>query len=57
MKYILSDAQTSGGLLLCVPEENVSEVMAILDDDASLTRAMIGRILTADEVGPLITVV
>lgn len=57
MKYILSDAQTSGGLLLCVPEENVSEVMTILDDDASLTRAMIGRILTADEVGPLITVV
>jgi len=57
MKYILADAQTSGGLLLCVPEDNVKEVMQILDDDGSLARSMIGRILPADEVGPLITVV
>lgn len=57
MKYILADAQTSGGLLLCVPEDKVKEVMQILEEDGSLARSLIGRILPADEVGPLITVV
>lgn len=44
MRYLLADAQTSGGLLCCVPEENLDAVMALLEEEETLSRAVIGRI-------------
>ncbi len=43
-KLLLADAQTSGGLLCCVPAENLDEVLAICSDGKTLCKAVIGRI-------------
>lgn len=51
MKYLLADAQTSGGLLCCVPESNLSRVMEILDEDETLSKAVVGHITPAGEEG------
>lgn len=56
MKFILADAQTSGGLLCAVPEENLDAVLAICDAEATLSKAVVGRILPADEGSSLISV-
>jgi len=50
MKLLLADAQTSGGLLCCVPEENLEEVLAICQAEDTLSRAIIGRIGKGDGV-------
>lgn len=42
VKLLLADAQTSGGLLLSVPQTNKSEVLDILADSNSLCAAEIG---------------
>tara|TARA_R110000850_G_scaffold164847_15_gene289872 strand:- start:108 stop:1013 length:906 start_codon:yes stop_codon:yes gene_type:complete len=51
MKYLLADAQTSGGLLCCVPEVHVDEVMQIFDDAGTISKAIIGRIIPSGEEG------
>jgi selenide,water dikinase len=55
-KYLLADAQTSGGLLCCVPEKHLKEVLAICDEDETLCQVVVGQITAADE-GPLVKVV
>ncbi len=44
-KTLLADAQTSGGLLLCVPPRNLSTVMKILKRHKTQCAALIGRIV------------
>lgn len=56
MKYLLADAQTSGGLLCCVPERHLDEVLAICEAEDTLCRAVVGRIEAADG-GALVRVV
>ena len=45
MRTILCDAQTSGGLLLCVPPRHLNAVRAILKEHGASSSAVIGRIL------------
>ena len=44
MRLLLADAQTSGGLLCCVPAEHLEEVLAICEAEDTLCRAVIGKI-------------
>ena len=43
-RTLLTDAQTSGGLLLCVPEANLSKVLRALKKARAPSAAVIGRI-------------
>lgn len=56
-RFLLADAQTSGGLLCCVPEQHLDEAMTILEEQETLSKAVIGRINPqgAPE-GPLVSV-
>ena len=45
MKFLLADAQTSGGLLCCVAPENLDEVLGVLESEHTLSRSVIGRIV------------
>src|SRR5260370_40855671 len=44
-RILLTDAQTSGGLLLCVPETKLEKVLGILRQRRTLCAAVIGRII------------
>ncbi len=44
LRVLLADAQTSGGLLLCVPEKSRTRVLQILKRNRTLCAAIIGRI-------------
>jgi selenide,water dikinase len=44
-RYLCVDAQTSGGLLLAVPQENESELLAALQQERTPAAAVIGRIV------------
>jgi selenide,water dikinase len=44
-KTLLTDAQTSGGLLLCVPQKNQKAVLKRLEKAHTLCAAVIGRIV------------
>jgi selenide,water dikinase len=44
-KTLLTDAQTSGGLLLCVSEKNLPSVLKRLRTSHALCAAIIGRIV------------
>ena len=44
-KALLTDAQTSGGLLLCVPEKRLAAVLKLLQARRALAAATIGRIV------------
>jgi selenide, water dikinase len=44
-KFLLADAQTSGGLLLCVPPRKIEAVQAILKGSRTLCAAVIGAIV------------
>jgi len=46
-KTLLTDAQTSGGLLLCVPRKNEKAVMRQLEKAKTLCAAVIGSIVSA----------
>jgi selenide,water dikinase len=46
-KILLADAQTSGGLLLCVRPRLLSEVLNVLKKDRTLCPEVIGRIISA----------
>lgn len=43
-RILLADAQTSGGLLLAVPRERLDSLLAALEREATLSRAVIGEI-------------
>ena len=55
-RMLLADAQTSGGLLLCVPERHLHEVLALLEAAGTLCHVVIGQIGPAVTDGALITV-
>jgi selenide,water dikinase len=44
-KLLLADAQTSGGLLLCVPPRRLAAVRVRLDEDRAGCAVVIGRIV------------
>jgi selenide,water dikinase len=46
-RLLLADAQTSGGLLLCVPPRRLEEVHRLLSDHPAPCGAVIGKILSA----------
>jgi selenide,water dikinase len=48
-KTLLTDAQTSGGLLLCVPPKNQKTVMKRLEKAHTLCAAVIGRIVRSSK--------
>jgi selenide,water dikinase len=53
-RILLTDAQTSGGLLLCVLEANLENVLSILRKTGARSAAVIGKIVTRRRRGPLI---
>jgi selenide,water dikinase len=55
-RILLTDAQTSGGLLLCVPEAKLEEVLGILRQRRTPCAAVIGRITAHQPRRPLIWV-
>jgi selenide, water dikinase len=55
-RILLTDAQTSGGLLLCVPEAKLEKVLGILRQRRTLCAAVIGRITARRSRRPLICV-
>ena len=48
-RLLLTDAQTSGGLLLCVPLRKRERVLAMLKADRTLCAAPVGRIVRGSE--------
>lgn len=57
MRYLLADAQTSGGLLCCIPEAHLERALEIFEDAGSLCKSVIGHITPGDGEGPLISVI
>jgi selenide, water dikinase len=53
-RILLTDAQTSGGLLLCVAETRLENVLSILRKARTLSAAVIGKIVPRRSRGPLI---
>jgi selenide, water dikinase len=53
-RVLLTDAQTSGGLLLCVAEVNLENVLGVLRKAGTHSAAVIGRIVPRRRRGPLI---
>ena len=51
-RLLCVDAQTSGGLLLAVPPENVEALLDALRDEATPASAIVGR-LTAGPAGQI----
>lgn len=49
VKYLLADAQTSGGLLLCVPPRRLDEVLKLLRQQRTPCAAVIGRMVKSAE--------
>jgi selenide,water dikinase len=47
-RVILADAQTSGGLLLSVPEERVDALLVALAAQGTLAAAVVGRLRTGE---------
>ena len=45
VRLLLADAQTSGGLLLCVPPKRLQEVEGVLKKNRTACAAMIGKIM------------
>ncbi|QQL46367.1 selenide, water dikinase SelD [Sulfuriroseicoccus oceanibius] len=48
---LVTDAQTSGGLLLCVPPAHVDRVLEILREENALCAAIVGEVLPAEADG------
>src|SRR5206468_10955158 len=53
-RVLLTDAQTSSGLLLCVTEANLANVLMILRKAGTPSAALIGKIVPRRRRGPLI---
>ena len=49
-RLLCADAQTSGGLLLCVPPDRVEAVVATLLERSTPAAAVIGRVRSQDDV-------
>ena len=49
-QIIAADAQTSGGLLLCVPEKNLARTLKLLKDGRTLCAAVIGQITNGKRI-------
>jgi selenide, water dikinase len=56
-KILLTDAQTSGGLLLCVPERNLEHVLRVLRKAETASAASIGKIVPRRRRHPLICMI
>ena len=54
LRVLLTDAQTSGGLLLCVAEAKLEDVLSILKKTRTDSAAVIGKIVARRRRGPLI---
>ena len=48
-RLLCADAQTSGGLVLCVPADRVETVVAALEERATPAAAVIGRVRSQDD--------
>ena len=55
-RILLTDAQTSGGLLLCVPEAKLEKVLGIVQQRRTPCAAVIGRVTAHRSRRPLICV-
>jgi selenide,water dikinase len=55
-RILLTDAQTSGGLLLCVAESKLESVLSILRKARTASAAVIGKIVRRRRRGPLICI-
>ena len=55
-RILLTDAQTSGGLLLCVPDAKLDKVLGILRQRRTPSAAVVGRIAARRPRRPLICV-
>jgi selenide,water dikinase len=53
-RILLTDAQTSGGLLLCVPQANLEDVLTVLRQARTAVAALIGKIVKRRQRRPLI---
>src|SRR5262249_41911590 len=53
-RTLLTDAQTSGGLLLCVAEANLEKVLTVLRKAGTPSAALIGKIVPRRHRRPLI---
>ena len=53
-QILLTDAQTSGGLLLCVAEANLGDALKVLRKAGTHSAALIGRIVPRRRRRPLI---
>ena len=56
-RILLTDAQTSGGLLLCVTEANLEKVLSVLRKAGPYSSAVIGKIVPRRRRGPLICMI
>jgi selenide,water dikinase len=56
-RILLTDAQTSGGLLLCVAERNLENVLKILRRASTPSAAVIGKIMPRRRRRPLICMI
>ncbi|MBA3961369.1 MAG: selenide, water dikinase SelD [Chthoniobacterales bacterium] len=54
-RFLLTDAQTSGGLLLAIPPKNLALVLRLLSQQKALCRAIVGKIVRQRQ--PLIRVI
>ena len=48
-KYILSDAQTSGGLLISVAKEKANDLQILLNENSCLKNSIIGNVYNPAE--------
>jgi selenide,water dikinase len=55
-RTLLTDAQTSGGLLLCVPEAKLEKVLRVLRRRRTPCAAVVGKIIARRRRGPLLCV-
>jgi selenide,water dikinase len=56
-RILLTDAQTSGGLLLCVTEANLKKVLSVLRKAGTHSSAVIGKIVPRRRRSPLICMI
>lgn len=51
LRFLAADAQTSGGLMCCVPEQNLQRVLEILEEEGTACRTVIGQIVAKPGAG------
>lgn len=52
-QLLLADAQTSGGLLIAMPEAALDDLLAALEGEGALVRAVVGRVTEAATAGAI----